>query len=110
MSPSATDGTIVLDIAPPIATITIDRASDQNRIRRVDMERLLRVIQDLNGGELSPLVKDLAKMGGGRHGGRLARLGLPPPRPAGSPARHSMCTRSSRCRPTTHCGAWRMSC
>ncbi len=44
MSPSAADGTIVLDLAPPIATIMIDRIADQNRFRRVDMERLGEIV------------------------------------------------------------------
>ena len=51
MSPSAADGKIVLDIAPPIATITIDRAADQNRFRRVDIERLGEIVVALEADE-----------------------------------------------------------
>ena len=51
MSPSAADGKIVLDIAPPIATITIDRAADQNRFRRVDIERLGEIVAALGADE-----------------------------------------------------------
>ena len=51
MSPSTTDDTIILDITPPIATITIDRAADQNRIRRVDIERLGEILGALETDE-----------------------------------------------------------
>ncbi len=47
MSPSTAEadtGTIVLDLAPPVATITIDRPGDQNRFRRADMERLGEIV------------------------------------------------------------------
>jgi len=51
MSPSIADGTIVLDHAPPIATITIDRTADHNRFRRADMERLGEIVATLGADD-----------------------------------------------------------
>ncbi len=51
MSPSTADGAIVLDLAPPIATITIDRTADQNRFWRIDMERLGEIVAALGADE-----------------------------------------------------------
>ena len=51
MSPRPSDGTIVLDLAPPIATITIDRTADQNRFRRNDMERLGEIVAALGADD-----------------------------------------------------------
>ena len=51
MSPSTADGAIALDLAPPIATITIDRTADQNRFRRIDMERLGEIVAALGADQ-----------------------------------------------------------
>jgi len=51
MSSSPADGTIVLDLAPPIATITIDRAADQNRFRPADMDRLGDIVAELGADD-----------------------------------------------------------
>ena len=44
MSANTADGAVVLDLDAPVATITIDRPADQNRLRRADMERLGEIV------------------------------------------------------------------
>ena len=51
MSPSVAGNTIVLERAPPVATITIDRPGDQNRLRREDMERLGEIVAQLGNDD-----------------------------------------------------------
>jgi enoyl-CoA hydratase/carnithine racemase len=51
MSPSTEDGDIVLDVASPVATITIDRPGDDNRFRRADMERLGEIVAALGADD-----------------------------------------------------------
>ncbi len=54
MSPStadAADGAIVLDLAPPVATITIDRPGDHNRLQRADMARLGEIVEQVGADE-----------------------------------------------------------
>jgi enoyl-CoA hydratase/carnithine racemase len=51
MSSSPADGTITLDLAPPVATVTIDRVADQNRFRPADMERLGDIVAALGADD-----------------------------------------------------------